>query len=166
MTSLGPSDKAPTSADTLFYPNVSEVTKWFAVFPASRGQPYECIVQVKEHGAPAAVLAFIGDRKLTWYVSPAVIAEYKDVLARSKFSFDSARLQRVLRSLDHAALVVPTETRTESSHESDNRFYECAYAAQADYIVTGNLKHFTKDLPPTRIVNARELLALLGRYPA
>jgi putative PIN family toxin of toxin-antitoxin system len=116
---------------------------------------------LSEHGAPAAVLALIRDGGITWYVSPAIIEEYKEVMARSKFSFDPGRLQRVLRSLDHAALVVPTETRTESSHESDNRFYECAYAAQADYIVTGNLKHFTKDLPPTRIVNARQLLEIL-----
>ena len=48
VTSLGSvwEAKAPTSAGTLFYPNVSAVTKWFAVFPVSRGQPYECIVQV------------------------------------------------------------------------------------------------------------------------
>jgi len=117
---------------------------------------------LKEHGAPAAVLDLVCHGQIIWYVSPAVIAEYKEVLARSKFSFDPDRLQRVLRSLYHAALVVPTATRTESSHESDNRFYECAHRAQADFIVTGNLKHFTKDLPPTRIVNARELLALLG----
>ncbi len=121
---------------------------------------------LKERGTPAAVLALVGAGEIIWYVSPAVIAEYKEVLSRSKFSFDPARLHRVLRSLDHAALVVPTVTRTESSHEADNRFYECAHAAQADYIVTGNRKHFTKDLPPTRIVNARELLALLGRDPA
>ena len=39
-------DKAPTSTDTPFYLNVSEVTRWFAVFSASRGQPDVCIAQV------------------------------------------------------------------------------------------------------------------------
>jgi predicted nucleic acid-binding protein len=67
---------------------------------------------LKEHGAPAAVLALIGDRKITWYASPA----------RSKFSFDPSRLQRALRSLDRAALVVPSVTRTESRNASENRF--------------------------------------------
>ena len=71
-------------------------------------------------------------------------------MSRSKFSFDPARLQRVLRSLQRAALV-----------DSDNRFYECAYTSQADYIVTGNRKHFTKDLPPTRIVGPREVVAIM-----
>jgi hypothetical protein len=28
--------------------------------------------------------------------------------------------------------------------------------------VTGNTKHFAKNLPPTRIVNARELLRAIG----
>ncbi len=40
------SDKAPTSADALFYLNVSGVTRWFAVFSPSRCQPDVCIVQV------------------------------------------------------------------------------------------------------------------------
>ena len=118
---------------------------------------------LSEHGAPAAVLALIRDREIIWYVSPAVIAEYEDVLSRSKFSFDPGRLQRVLRSLDHAAVILPTATRSESSDESDNRFYECAYAARADYIVTGNRKHFIQDLPPTRIVSPRELLDILKK---
>ena len=82
-------------------------------------------------------------------------------MSRSKFSFDPARLQRVLRSLQRATLVVPTATRTESSDESDNRFYECAYTSQADYIVTGNRKHFIKVLPPTRIVGPREVVAIM-----
>jgi len=47
-------------------------------------------------------------------------------------------------------------------HEPDNRFYECADAAQAAFLVTGNLKHFKKDYQATRIVNARRLLDLLA----
>ena len=44
----------------------------------------------------------------------------------------------------------------------DNRFLECAAAAEADYLVTGNKRHFPMQWKKTRIVNARELLHLLA----
>jgi hypothetical protein len=44
----------------------------------------------------------------------------------------------------------------------DNRIYECAEAAGADYIVTENAKHFKKPHKQTQIVNARQLLKLLA----
>lgn len=50
---------------------------------------------------------------------------------------------------------------TISRDEPDNRFYECALATRADFIITGNRKDFPKDLPPTKIVNARQFLNLL-----
>ena len=49
-----------------------------------------------------------------------------------------------------------------SSHDDDNRIYECALAAKADYIVTENTKHFKKPYKTTKIVNARQLLDLLS----
>jgi len=39
-------------------------------------------------------------------------------------------------------MVTPTTRLEISKHDSDNRFYECADAARADYIVTGNARHF------------------------
>ena len=60
-----------------------------------------------------------------------------------------------------AARFTPDRQLTISSHDSDNRFYECADAASADYIVTGNLKHFSKPYKNTKIITTRELLQLL-----
>lgn len=48
-----------------------------------------------------------------------------------------------------------------SAHEEDNRIYECAVAAKADYIVTENTRHFTKPYKTTEIVTARQLLEIL-----
>jgi predicted nucleic acid-binding protein len=41
---------------------------------------------------------------------------------------------------------------------ADNRFIECAEGAKADYLVTGNKRHFPKRWRQTTVVNARELL--------
>jgi predicted nucleic acid-binding protein len=62
-------------------------------------------------------------------------------------------------------MVTPTQLLTISKHDSDNRFYECADAAAADYIVTGNTKHFTKPHKNTRIITGRQLLELLKVLP-
>jgi len=51
---------------------------------------------------------------------------------------------------------------SESTHDADNRFLECAEAAGADFLVTGNKRHFPKRWKKTQVVNARELMGMIG----
>jgi predicted nucleic acid-binding protein len=68
-----------------------------------------------------------------------------------------------LRQLEKAgSLCRPARVLKISDHECDNRFYECADAAQAEFLITGNRKHFKSDYRTTKIVNARKLLDLLA----
>jgi hypothetical protein len=39
--------------------------------------------------------------------------------------------------------------------------FKCAQAAQADYLVTGNLRHFPETWQSTRIVSPRRLLEVI-----
>jgi predicted nucleic acid-binding protein len=48
-----------------------------------------------------------------------------------------------------------------AADSDDNKFLECAEAANADYLVTGNKRHFPRAWKVTRVVNARELIELL-----
>lgn len=57
-----------------------------------------------------------------------------------------------------AELAHPAMTLTISSHPSDNRVYECAEAAGADYLITGNTADFPEDRGPTRIITPRDFL--------
>jgi uncharacterized protein len=76
---------------------------------------------------------------------------------------DPQRIATLIRLLELASLkVAPTATLNVSDHEPDNRFYECADAAKADYIVTGNTKHFKKPYKATKIVTARQLLDIVA----
>jgi predicted nucleic acid-binding protein len=61
-----------------------------------------------------------------------------------------------------AYLVEPTRTLSISIHESDNRFLECAEAARANYIVTGNRRHFPERHKETKVVNGRQFLDMLA----
>jgi predicted nucleic acid-binding protein len=45
-----------------------------------------------------------------------------------------------------------------SPDEADNRFLECAAAAGADYLVTGNIKDFPQRFKATRILTPQQFV--------
>ena len=57
--------------------------------------------------------------------------------------------------------VKPTERIEACSDPDDDIFLECAHAARADYLVTGNLKHFPRSWAGTLIVTPRAFVDLL-----
>ena len=117
---------------------------------------------LKPHSLEDEVLRLALAGRFTLCVSPEVLAEYGRVLARPKFGFRPEHVATALRQLENAAGMFHSARALEiSSHDSDNRFYECAAAAQAAFLVTGNLKHFRNDYGATRVVNARKLLDML-----
>jgi uncharacterized protein len=64
-----------------------------------------------------------------------------------------------LRLIEESAILVhPPKKISAAKDPDDNKFLECAAEGQADYLVTGNKKHFPKQWQQIRIVNARELL--------
>jgi predicted nucleic acid-binding protein len=68
-----------------------------------------------------------------------------------------------LRGIREKGLWVrPTEAIRACSDPDDDIFLECAHAAQANYLVTGNLKHFPTSWSGTRIVPARRLLNIVS----
>ena len=118
---------------------------------------------LKPQGREDQVLRLALAGRLLLCVSPQVLAEYGRVLSSPKFKFQPEEVATALRQLEKAgSLFRPERILKISDDEPDNRFYECADAAQAAFLVTGNLRHFKKDYQATRIVNARKLLDLLA----
>src|ERR1017187_10230388 len=69
--------------------------------------------------------------RLLLCLSPEVLAEYARVLSSPKFEFQPKEIATALRQLEKAgSLFSPARTLKISNHEPDNRFYECADAAQ------------------------------------
>lgn len=96
--------------------------------------------------ASILLLGLRGDIGL--YVSAPVLGEYEDVLRRPRFKLQPRQIEAALRDIREIAhFVAQTRTLSISIHESDNRILECADAAEADYLVTGNIRHFPQ---PTR----------------
>jgi len=118
---------------------------------------------LKSTGVPSRVFDPVTAGLCIPCVSDAVMAEYLDVLFRPELALHAERAKQVISILSGLALhVTPTENLRISDDEDDNRIYECADAAMAHYIVTGNLKHFKKPHKNTQIVNARQLLELVA----
>ena len=47
---------------------------------------------------------------------------------------------------------------------ADTIFPECADDARADYLITGNQRHFPKYWKKTKIINSRELIGIVGPH--
>jgi putative PIN family toxin of toxin-antitoxin system len=115
---------------------------------------------LKIMGPEAEIRRLVALRQLEFCVSSPILREYDQVLSRPKFSHldqqKKAHLLSVLR--DAATLFAPTRRLSAYLHEPDNRSFECAQAAFAQFLVTGNQRHFPARWKSTCIVNARGLL--------
>ncbi len=117
---------------------------------------------LKPGGAESSVVERASAGSLTLCLSPAVLAECHDVLHRPKFHFDPLHLPDFLDALVEISLLVPpARVLSVCPDPADGRFLECAEAADAAYLVTGNKRHVPARWRGTQVVNARELLALL-----
>ena len=92
--------------------------------------------------------------------SEAILEEYRAVLARPKFGFPEEEVAALMALLLQVGTPMHPGTSTLSSPDpSDSKFLHCAEASQADFLVTGNKRHFPAETyGSTRIVSAGELL--------
>ena len=114
-------------------------------------------------GPNAQLFDFIATKEIRPYLTQAVLEEYYRVFEYEHLRhFDKRRVARLRGLLEDIAARVKSRGRLKiSGHEDDNRIYECAVAAKADYIVTENTKHFKKPYKTTKIITARQLLKIL-----
>jgi uncharacterized protein len=116
---------------------------------------------LKPEGVEAAIVAAALGGLLQWSVSNAILAEYEGVLRRPKFSFSRRSIDNRLIEIKRAAkLVNPLQVIRELTDDPDNRFLECAESAQADFLITGNKRHFPDEWKATIILTPRAFVDL------
>ena len=97
--------------------------------------------------------------RIQLYSSAEILEEYSAVLRRKKFLIHPQLVTASLRLIEKASkLVQPGHRIAAAADSEDNKFLECAEAAGADSLVTGNKRHFPKRWGTTLVVNARELV--------
>jgi putative PIN family toxin of toxin-antitoxin system len=111
-------------------------------------------------GNEALILLAIRQGLVRPCLSDAIATEYAGVLARPKFPFAPQQIEALLAIMrDRGEFFRPEGFQAVSPDPADTKFLHCALAAGAEFIVTGNKRHFP-DSPygPTHVVNAGELL--------
>ena len=113
-------------------------------------------------GPPAQVFVLTIGGSIQLCVSGNVYAEYEEVISLPRFQRGEDIIAGTLRSVREKGFWVrPAEVVRVCSDPDDDIFLECAQAARADYLVTGNLKHFPTSWEGTRVVTARLLLDII-----
>jgi len=119
-------------------------------------------------GKPEVILKLVEKGKDTLFITDEIIAEVEDVFGRPKIPATEAekryKLQRIKRI--SRKITVPDSqliTTGGSRDKTDNKYLECAVAANADYIISGD-KHLLelKEYSGVKIVTAAEYLDIIN----
>jgi uncharacterized protein len=118
---------------------------------------------ISSAGNEALLLMAINQGLIAPYFSPEILDEYAEVLLRPRFGFPVEEVDALLDLFRRRGnLLNPQSTARISPDPDDDKFIACALAGAADFLVTGNKRHFPQiKLSGTRVVNAAELLELI-----
>lgn len=99
------------------------------------------------------------------YVSPPILQEYHEVLARRELKIRKGLRRQLLQLIRNRSYAVNPSSRIRMARDpDDDKFLECAEAARADYLITGNQRHFPKFWKQTKIITAREFVGLVAPH--
>lgn len=120
---------------------------------------------LKPQGLQRTVFLLALTKPAELFVSEAILAEYREVLARPELQIQDGTLcdfRELVR--DHSSVVDPPMRLRVALDPDDDMFLECADAARADYLVTGNCRHFPQFWKTTKVVTAREFVNLAAPH--
>jgi len=96
-------------------------------------------------------------------MSGNVYAEYEEVIRRPRLRRDESVVSATLQTIRERGLwVKPSEAVRACVDPDDDMFLECAQAARATYLVTGNTRDFPASWLDTRIITPRQFLEILS----
>ena len=117
---------------------------------------------LKPGGLQRTVILLAMSRPARWYISDEIISEYAAVLSRPELKIRRSLRQQYLQLIRNSArFVAPSRLPPVTTDPADNIFVECADAARADYLITGNQRHFPKFWKNTKIIGSREFLSII-----
>lgn len=120
---------------------------------------------LKPEGLQRTVVLLAMTKPAHWYISNAILAEYRSVLARPELKIRRTLRQQLLQLIkNHTRLIMPSRLAQVTADPADNVFIECADAARADYLITGNQRHFPRFWKSTKIISSGEFLSILAPH--
>ena len=110
----------------------------------------------------ARILDAILAHSFTPLYSPEIIAEYREVLARSQFGFDAESIEQVLKCIVTTGVLVDPADSEEAFPDPDDKVFYCVALAKSDEdakLVTGNARHYPQS---SFVVTPAEFCDLIG----
>ena len=120
---------------------------------------------LKPEGLQRTTLLLAITKPARFYVSRPILEEYADVLSRPELAIRKGARQQLLQLIrNNSHIVTPSRRLEVASDPDDNVFLEYADAARADYLITGNQKHFPRFWKKTKIITTREFISLAAPH--
>jgi len=118
--------------------------------------------ELKPDGLQPTVLLLAITKPARLYVSTVILSECRNVLSRPELQIRKGLRHQLLQIIKRRAHTVTRARRLQvTSDPGDNILLECADAARADYLVTGNTRHFPRFWKKTKVITSREFLSLV-----
>ena len=118
------------------------------------------------HGNERRVLDLAKDGRFEIVLSPVILNEVERVLAR-KFQRQAQDIAHDVSDLRRIATVIDPAPQADAVPDAhpDNRILDCAAAAEADFLVTGDRRHLLPlgEHRGARILNAADFLDTLAQ---
>jgi uncharacterized protein len=98
---------------------------------------------LSQYGAAAQIMRMASGGALTLCVDGRIVEEYREVLGRPRFGFAASAVDALLDQIRADGDLVVTEPLPIPLPDPDDEpFLEAAIAANAEFLVTFNLKHY------------------------
>ena len=98
------------------------------------------------NGTPAKILSLVLNGNIKLLYDNRIIFEYIEVLSRKEFGFNEEIINDMINYFKHEGEFVNAEHQNiEFIDETDKKFYEVYKYGEAQYLITGNLKHFPEE---------------------
>jgi putative PIN family toxin of toxin-antitoxin system len=98
---------------------------------------------INPHGPPGRIVDAILSEAITVLYDDRILSEYREVLMRSIFGFDSTDVETILDFIEATGEhITAGEVDVVLPDSTDLPFLEVAMAGAADALISGNLKHF------------------------
>jgi putative PIN family toxin of toxin-antitoxin system len=118
---------------------------------------------ISSAGNEALLILAINQGLVAPCLSAEILQEYSGVLLRPRFGFPVEEVDALLDLLRRSGkLLSPAPVGRTSPDPDDDKFIACAMAGNADFLVTGNKRHFPQvGSLGAKVVNAAELLEFI-----
>jgi len=119
---------------------------------------------LRDRDPEAVILHVVQNPEFAWVASAEIVAEYLEVLGRSKFAIPEQVKERWRRAFtQNVTQVDPVPDVLFPRDSKDAKFIACALAAQADFLVTGDQDfEEARRLLHTRIVSVAQFKRLFS----